>query len=891
MNKGRIGMVMKYRLHLAASTSLMFCSALTANAQTPASDQSSASINLGSVTANGQAGGYVAPSGTGTRAQAVAKQKDAPNILFVQPASEIRKRPDSNGAEAFRRIPGVAMQSDSGFGRFLTIRGLAEDLNATEYAGVDLPAVNTNANPGGGSRGVSLDFLPPGLIGGAQVIATLTPDIPATGLGGVADILPPELPVDGRPVLNVTAAGGYTPAQGHGLAEGSITAGGHFAIPGMASMQNNKPFSFIGSFGYFNASPGIFDEEEGYTNPTVAGQPSMLNYLQLRRYNNNRITQGTAGEFAFDPNTAVHLYVRGMYSYDNESIQKNELYLQNLDGTNGGAVIDNGNNDFTATGANLNKYYENSAERVGMTFLEGGGQFIVDNLVTLNVHSAYTEGFDKFTRDYVSNFNSNDQNLTVDYNASNPALRTYSVSDASGAAVNPADASNFSFTDLTNYPSHTTDKIYDNGFDASAPTTFFNTLGTFKVGGNFSLRSRNRLQNTISLTPVNGPFSLPSVTGGQPGQTDYGNTYPVGPNLNYDEFFAIPYGPLQPATDQVANLQGYQHDSENIYAGFAQEDVQFGKFEALAGARVEATQDSFTAYGSTTSAGGTTTVNATPTTNSISYVNLFPTFQMKYAFTNALQGRFSYSTGIARPGFQQINPAVSVTFNGAAVGAGNLITKGNPNLKPMTGDSFDLALGYFTQHGGLLEADAFQKDFKNYVIANSFFQGGNQFQTFSNINGAVARGVTLEAIQNLYFLPKPLDGLGLEANATYVDATADVIPGQGRSILPQTYPLTINATESYKTGPFEFDVDETYNSRNLYTVASDPSTNIYTQPVLQLDVSAFYNVTPKLQVFFQGNNLTNYKLEFTQSASSTFPVQREYYGQKFIVGVHYALGS
>lgn len=827
----------------------------------------------------------MAPSSTGTRAQAVAKQKIAPNIVFVRPASEIRKLPDSNGAEAFRRIPGVAMQSDSGFGRFLVIRGLAEDLNATEYAGIDLPAVNTNANPGGGGRGVSLDFLPPGLIGGAQVIATLTPDIPATGLGGVASILPPELPVSGKPVLNITAAGGYTPAQGHGLFEGSMTLGDHFAIPGMTPTANAKPFSFIGSYGYFNASPGIFDQEEGYSGntSTVAGAPSILNNLQLRRYNNNRITQGYAGEFDFDPNNAVHLYLRGLYSYNVESIQKNELYLQNLDSS----YTSNGNNSYTATGANLTKYYANTSERVGMSFLEGGGSFILANLVTLNVHSAYVEGIDNFTRNYSSHFNSNNQNLTINYNTSNPAIRTYTITDATGAAYNPANASNFTFGDLTNTPSHSTDKIYANGFDASVPTTFYNSLGTFKAGGEFTMRSRNFLQNQVGLTPAN-PFSLASVTGGQPGQFDYGNTYAVGPNLNYGQFFAIPYGS---SANTTSNLLAYQHDSENIYAGFAQEDVQFGKFEVLAGARVEATQDSFTAYGSTTSAGGATTVDATPTTQSQSYVNIFPTVQVKYNFSDALQARLAYSTGIGRPGFQQVNPAVSTTINGASVSGGNLVTTGNPHLKPMTGDSFDAVVAYYTPHGGLLEADAFLKNFSNYVIANSTYVGTTQYQTFSNINGAVARGVTLEAIQNLYFLPKPLDGLGLEANLTYVDATADVIPGQGRSILPQTYPLTINATETYKKGPFELNIAETYNSRNLYQVSSGPSTNVYTQPVFQLDVNAFYNITPHWQVFFQGNNLTNYKLEFTQSASSNFPVQREYYGQKFIVGVHYSLGG
>ena len=868
-------------IYLLASTALSVVPLFGAHAQSSTST-SAINIDLGSVTATG-VGAYVAPSGTGTLSQAIAKQKLAPNVIFVQPASVMRQLPDADVAENLQHVPGVQMQQDSGFGRFLTIRGLSSDLNATDYAGIGLPATNINANPTGGSRAVALDFLPPGVIGGAEVIASLTPSMPATGLGGVINLLPPTLPDNGQPMLDITAAGGYSKDSGHGVFQGNLMAGTHFAIPGMTHFQNDKPFSVIFSYGYYNTSPGISDVEEAYTNPTVSGAPAVLNTLQLRHYSNNRTSKGYTGELDFDPNNQVHLYVRGLYSAVGESIQKNELYLQNIDGTGTPAdssVTDNGNNSFTATGANLNKYYENSFEQWGLGFVEGGGNVTVDNFVTVNFHSAYAAGFDRFTRDYITNFGSNDQNLTINYNTNNPARRSYTVQTASGGFYDPTNPANYTFSNSVNNAGRWNDQIYDNGASASVPTILGSAFGTFEAGFDTQLRSRNALFDHESLTPNNGNYPLSDVTGGNPSQSDYGGLYPVGPNINYDTFFSIPYT-VTPNT--ISNLQSYQHDSENVYAGFGQETLQYGKLSLLAGVRVEATNATYSSFGSSDGV-----VNSQLTTKAQNYVNVFPSAQLTYAFTNQLQARVAYSTGIARPGFQQANPAITFTSQGGQ-GGRDLISSGNPNLKPQTGRSIDFVLAYYPSSDDVLEADAFLKTFQNYIISSVTNTTTTTFQSFSNINGARARGVVLQAIHHFHELPGALSGLSINANATFVDATADVIQGQGRSILPSSYPFTFNVTEGYDLGRVHAYLSQNYTSRDLFTVGSGPSTNVYTQPIFAMDLNLEYDVTPHWQAFFQVHNLTNRVLEFTQSASTQFPIQREYYGQDFLLGVHYHL--
>src|SRR4029077_12144115 len=66
---------------------------------------------------------------TGSREEATTLKKDAPNITDVQSLEAIRTLPDVTAAEALERIPGVSMESDSGEGRFINIRGLDADLN------------------------------------------------------------------------------------------------------------------------------------------------------------------------------------------------------------------------------------------------------------------------------------------------------------------------------------------------------------------------------------------------------------------------------------------------------------------------------------------------------------------------------------------------------------------------------------------------------------------------------------------------------------------------------------------------------------------------------------------------------------------------------------------
>src|SRR5215469_11338458 len=79
---------------------------------------------------------------TATRLQAQQIKEAAPNVLDVRLVGEIQRLPDVTLAEALQRVPGVSMESDSGEGRFINIRGMDADLNGTTFDGVRLTASN-----------------------------------------------------------------------------------------------------------------------------------------------------------------------------------------------------------------------------------------------------------------------------------------------------------------------------------------------------------------------------------------------------------------------------------------------------------------------------------------------------------------------------------------------------------------------------------------------------------------------------------------------------------------------------------------------------------------------------------------------------------------------------
>src|SRR5262249_31123465 len=234
-----------------------------------------------------------------------------------------------------------------------------------------------------------------------------------------------------------------------------------------------------------------------------------------------------------------------------------------------------------------------------------------------------------------------------------------------------------------------------------------------------------------------------------------------------------------------------------------------------------------------------------------SYTDAFPTFQIKYQLDPTTVARAALSSAIARPGFQQITAAVSLSPQT------NTITQGDPALKPTVGYNVDLALDKYFGNGGLLSLGVFDKELRNYITATGYrinatdlppnpiyegFTGVVDVTSYTNISRARVTGTEIAWEQRFRVLPGFLSGLGAGVNWTWVNSNGNLRPDRS-SQLPSTARNTVNASLFYDWQHFEAKLAAYYTSRVLFTPNTDDPTgytDVYQSERLLLDIGTSY---------------------------------------------------
>jgi TonB-dependent receptor len=117
----------------------------------------------------------------------------------------------------------------------------------------------------------------------------------------------------------------------------------------------------------------------------------------------------------------------------------------------------------------------------------------------------------------------------------------------------------------------------------------------------------------------------------------------------------------------------------------------------------------------------------------------------------------------------------------------------NPNLNPMTANQFDIsAEWYFDDHGGMVHAALFNKQVDDFfrrenVIVPGTTPNGDVVDVnttvLKNIGSGDINGLELGVSKFFDSLPSPFDGLGVQANYTYIDSKA-IIPANADGVSP-----------------------------------------------------------------------------------------------------------
>ncbi len=825
-----------------------------------------------------------------------AEQKAALNIVNIQPAETIEKYPDFNGAEALGRVPGVSLSEDTGEGRFVEIRGIDGNLNGATFGGVVL--LNTQPGGtyfGGGGRAVEMDTVPIGSVDRVEVIKSGRPDMDAEGLGGVVELTPRSAANLRKPFFEGTLGGGYEALRkSWAPLRAEIAAGARFGFGDKGLIihdgstgddsragfiQTATPFSVVVTASQFNNRQSIDDVEAAYgadNGGATDGKDALKVYdsLELRRYNYYRRRFGYGMDFNFTPNSEHSYYLRANVAGYVEHVLRDREVLGNLEfDTAGNPLVDVAGAGQTSYWAGSGNRFQAPSTEVAIstrdeqevhrnTILAAGGADRFGD-VKLDYQLSYSRSTYHKEYDRNSTFNNvNNDSFGITYDTiDNSNHPTFTVP----AGINLNDATQYTLKKYTNQEELDSDHETGAQVNVAFPAHW---LGNDELKFGLRTRLRRKTEATDSFTYGLTAGQSLSAFSPTPVYGYYNNWYTVGP---FPSIYALRAQSQSAAASGTSALADVFDDKENISAAYGQYTTILGPWSFLGGVRVEKTEGSYTG-----------TLNNAPAQFKTNYTDLFPSAQLRYSFSDTLIGRLTYSTGIGRPGFNQLS--------GGAVDLGALtVNGGNPNLKPTTGNNFDATVEWYLPNSGVLQFGLFDKQFHNYVETRIFKgpypgeAGTFTYSSYANINGAWARGAEAAYNQKFTMLPGLWSGLGLDANLTVVDSRAELRPGETK-MLPGTSHMTGNLALFYEKNGLSLRLASEYVGKTLFGAGGNAMTDIYEDKRLTADFYAGYDINPTYKVYFTAKNLTNEKLRFYEGTPDR-PIQREFYDLSYEFGI------
>lgn len=327
---------------------------------------------------------------------------------------------------------------------------------------------------------------------------------------------------------------------------------------------------------------------------------------------------------------------------------------------------------------------------------------------------------------------------------------------------------------------------------------------------------------------------------------------------------------------------------EDIYAGYAMNTWTPSWGSVLAGIRLE--HAGYTSKGFRVTADG-----AQPVETSTDDTQLFPSLHVNVDLTNNLRLRTAATRTISRAGFAERRPSVSIDD------ASQTISGGNPTVDAETAWSADLSLEYYLPTTGIVSVSAFSKWIGNPLFSSSTVVDGDRFDTdgfdrtgymySTTLNGRDGEvyGVELNYFQQWHFLPGPLAGFGMQANATVLDSefTTPASPtAEARAVrFPGTSDTVFNGSLFFER--YGVSARVSYQWRDDWIDSLDPTDqrlDTYWDADARLSASVRYAFSDHYTLFADANNLTD-ELGRRYQGVQDKPLEVEGFGRRYQLGV------
>ncbi|MDY6969676.1 MAG: carboxypeptidase-like regulatory domain-containing protein [Spirochaetota bacterium] len=796
-----------------------------------------------------------------TEASLLSKRKKAPAPQDAISSEQISKSPDSDAADAAKRVTGVTIVN----GKNVFIRGLGERYSSVMFAGSVIPSPNPD------KRVVPLDIFPVGLLDNLVIIKSYMPDISGEFAGGVVQINPKDYPDE--TTLKVSAGTGY-----HAETTGKdflTYDGGKRDWFGVDDGSRDKP-DIIGD-SYFNdvnySTPEIeragekFKNE--YTPDTTNGKlPAKISFsygdsykfadgktigiilsgmfkessknktIELLRVNDNfyTIKDYSIDKSVYSTDKGVLLSLA--YTGKLNKLRMTGFYShQSDDSTSIYTGYNNDRNEPTISGAHSSaKIYRLQYIETGLLFSQLAGEHYLNKL--LNTTIQWNASYSRATRD-------------------EPDSRRVQLIDANSTG------------EFFIYRSDDVDRVFQNHTDSVMEFTptlsipFKQWMGLnakLKIGGAYSYRERESEQRSFTWDNDGSLGSL-STTGEYIEQI-YNPSTIVGSVTETD------------STHYYIKEVSGQNDSYTgklkLFSGFGMIDIPLIRnLRLVGGLRYEYSDMDVLTFNPIY------LIEKDLENEPLKKNNLMPGFCITYSIKERTNIRIAFSKTVARPDFREVTEFKYSTM------LGNEVIVGNPELEQCDIYNYDIRYEYFPSVNEIIAVSIFYKNLQKPIeMLEVTGQPGTATFKYQNAETAHNMGLELEIRKGLGFITKSLNDITLLLNVAYIYSEIDVkdtelakYSNKDRALQGQS-PYIINASMNYNNEKIGLFTSLLYNIQGprimrVGTIYSDVKRgDVYEESAGKLDLVLAQKIFDggKLKLSFE--NILDPKIKQTQKRNN-----------------------
>ncbi|RJF91534.1 TonB-dependent receptor [Sphingomonas cavernae] len=228
------------------------------------------------------------------------------------------------------------------------------------------------------------------------------------------------------------------------------------------------------------------------------------------------------------------------------------------------------------------------------------------------------------------------------------------------------------------------------------------------------------------------------------------------------------------------------------------------------------------------------------------YNNLLPAIDFQIEPMDNLLARVSYSRTLARPDYGNLFASVSVDNNNpnrpTAAGGVATANAGNPSLKPLVSDNFDVSLEWYFDKSSYISAAFFYKKVKNFPGAGQVEQELFGLRDPSSGAAGTRSGAALAELQRL----------GLDTSDVNLFTMTALIVEQGGGIDPTTVANASAVFQANLTGGSlnQTFVDQVLGRTDVIANSSDPLFNFSVDTPVNTETGNIHGFELQGQYFF-----------------------------------------